>query len=105
MPLILDPGAISVTMLEELRRALRDDLEETRQLVERPGGPVLDSAGLEAADDLLRSALARMDLPSSHDPATLAADVNFAYATMVAVIDLVKSHTDVPRVPKPRSRS
>jgi hypothetical protein len=33
------------------------------------------------------------------------AEVNLAYSTMVSVIDLVKSHTDVPRVPRNRSPS
>ena len=48
------------------------------------------------------SALARLDVPGATSPAALAADVNLAYATLVAVIDLVKSRTDVPRVPRIR---
>jgi hypothetical protein len=103
MPLVPDPNSLAPGLLRELRTSLRDDLEETRQLIERPGGRVLDPASLATASELLTAALARLELPSPETGPELAADVNLAYAALVAIIDLVKSHTDVPTVPRKRS--
>jgi hypothetical protein len=103
MPLVLNPASYSAETLEELRKSLRDDLADTVELVQNPGGAVVDPASLETARDLLESTLARLDHPGPSDAASLTADVNLAYATLVAVIDLVKSHTDVPRVPRHQS--
>jgi hypothetical protein len=102
MPLVLDPASVPEKVLRELHRSLREDLEATRELVEHPTGAVLDPASLATADELLRSTLALVDLPGPRAVETLAAEVNLVYSTMVAVIDLVKSHTEVPRVPRKR---
>jgi hypothetical protein len=100
MPLILDSSSISGEVLRELHRSLREDLEATRELVRDPNGTVLDPVSLETAGELLRSTLALLALPGPRDPEALAAEVNLAYATLLSVIDLVKSHTNVPRVPR-----
>jgi hypothetical protein len=102
MPLLLDPAKISRKALQELHRSLREDLEETRELVDQPSGAVRDPASIMTAAELLRSTLAVLDMPGRRRPEALATEVNLAYATLVAVIDLVKSHTDVPRVPRAR---
>ncbi len=102
MPLVLDPDAISETVLGDVVRSLREDLAETEELVLHPRGRVLDPASLETARELLRSARAILDRPGPLDRAALAAEANLAYAVLLAAIDLVKSHTDVPRVPAPR---
>ncbi|HYB79944.1 MAG TPA: hypothetical protein VEG66_09360 [Thermoplasmata archaeon] len=105
MPLVLDPTKIPVEVLRTLRKSLRDDLAETAELVQRPAGKVLDPVGLETAGELLRSALARLDGPAPRTAVALGIDVNLAYATLLAVIDLVKAHTDLPRVPQRRPSS
>jgi len=105
MPLVLDPQSIPLPVLEELRRSLLDDLNETSELVHQPRGVVLDPSGIDAAAELLREVLRRLDRPPPTRAEELAADANLAYATMVVVIDLAKSHTDVPRVPRSRTRS
>jgi len=105
MPLVHDPRAFPRDVLVGLRRSLQDDLAETRRWVEEPTGRVLDPASLETASELLRSTVARLEVPGPDTPETLAADINLAYATLLAVIDLVKSHTDVPRVPQRRPRT
>jgi biopolymer transport protein ExbD len=102
MPLVLDAERLPRATLQELACSLRNDLEETRELIVHPRGRVVDPASLETARELLDGALAVIDRPGPRETAALAADANLAYATMVAVIDLVKSHTDVPRVPAPR---
>jgi len=104
MPLVLDPSSLSPRALEDLRNSLRTDLLETRELVERPPGRVIDPASLETASDLLRSALASLDLPRPQSPRAAVTDINLAYAALLAVIDLVKSHTEVPRVPRARKK-
>jgi len=105
MPLVLDPNSIPLATLRALRSSLHDDLAETAEMIERPAGKVLDPVGLETAGELLRSSLARLDAPAPRTPEGLGIDVNLAYATMLAVVDLVKSHTDVPRVPRRRPSS
>jgi len=99
VPLILDPRRHSRVSLARLARQMAIALDETRELVTRPRGPVLDPASLVTASDLLEAARARIGSPGKGRRADLAANVNLAYATMLAVIDLVKSHSIVPRVP------
>ena len=103
MPLVLDPDSLPRSTLDGLWRSLRNDLEETREFVDHPPGPVTDLAGIEGARELLRSTLVRLEVPGPRDGPALAAEINLAYATLVAVIDLVKSHTAVPRVPRKRT--
>ena len=103
MPLVLDPERLSEPVLLELLSSLRADLEETEELVRQPRGRVLDPASLEVAGELLRSARAVLDAPTAGGREGLATRVNFAYAVLLAAIDLVKSHTDVPRVPRQRA--
>ncbi len=99
MALILDPGRHSRAALAQLSRELSLGLAETRELVRHPRGPVRDPASLRTAEELLEAALARIGPPSAGSRRDLAAKANLAYATMLAVIDLVKLHTVVPRVP------
>jgi hypothetical protein len=102
MSLVLDPAALPTPTLVELHRSLRNDLAETRSLVDAPGARVLDPSSLVTARDLLDSTLALLDGPGVRDPQRLADEANVAYATLLAVIDLVKSHTELPRVPRGR---
>ena len=102
MPLILQPEEYSERVLADLVREFAESLGEMRGLIDAPPGKVVEPAGLAAARDLLEAALVRMDPVAEGDRARLAAQVNLGYASMIAVIDLVKSHTDVPRVPRPR---
>ena len=102
MPLVLDPERHSRASLEALVRSLRSDLEELRGPVGHPRGAVLDPASLETARGLLEAALATLARPGPRNRRRLADEANLAYATLLAVIDLVKSHTDVPRVPARR---
>jgi len=100
--LVLDPLELPTETLEALRKSIRGDLAETEDLVRPPPGNVLDPVGLENAGESLRSTRARLDEPEPPTVETIAADVNLAYAALVTVIDLVKVHTDAPRVPRRR---
>lgn len=102
MPLVLDPRTLPPEVLNELAASLKSDLAETEELVLHPRGRVLDPASLETARELLLAVRAELDRPGDRTPDEVARDANVAYATMLAVIDLVKSHTEVPRVPAPR---
>ena len=102
MPLVLDAGRLPRETLEEMARSFREDLAGLEEMISAPKGRVLDPASLETASELLASAVAVLNRPGERTTAALAEEVNLAYATMLAVIDLVKSHTDVPRVPPPR---
>jgi hypothetical protein len=102
MPLILDPAGYSRTALLALATQLADDLAEVRELTVEPRGRVLDPASLETARELVDVTLVALRRTGERSNADLAADTNLAYVTMLAALDLVKSHTDVPRVPAPR---
>ena len=101
MPLLFEDGNYPTEILTELVRALTTELEEARGLIGSPRGPVRDPASLGTADGLVVSVLDEIRREETTDRATLIRRANLAYATLLATIDLVKSHTDVPRVPRP----
>jgi hypothetical protein len=105
MPLVLDPASVPEAVLRELHRSLGEDLAETLELVRHPRGTVLDPASLATAEDLVQSTRAVLAAPGPRDRAQWAAEANLAYAALLATIDLVKSHTDVPYVPRARPPS
>jgi hypothetical protein len=102
MPRLVDPEKVSAEAVAALRAQLLEDLAEILEMVRHPKGRVVDSASLVTAEELIEASLALLSVPGDRDPAGAAREANLAYATMVAGIDLVKSHTDVPRVPPPR---
>ncbi len=102
MPLLFEDGNYTPETLTELLQELTTELEETRQLIQSPRGPVRDPVSLGTADALVVSVLDEIRREGSTDPAVLIRRANLAYATLLATIDLVKSHTDVPRVPQHR---
>ena len=76
-----------------------ETLAEMRTALADPSRPVRDPASLVTARELIDATLARVSGKGTRRRDELAANVNLSYATMVAVIDLVKSHTDGPRIP------
>ncbi len=102
MPLVLDPTRLSRETLEQLHKTLRADLDETMQSVLRPRGAVRDPTSLETARELLEATMAVLDRFGDRTADELASEANLAYASLLVAVDLVKSHTDVPRVPPPR---
>ena len=107
MPLILDPSAYATEQLQELERSLRTELEELRPSVSNPKGTVHDPASLGTADDLLAAVLtlAAAGEPGNTSAAHSARLANLEYATLLAVVDLLKSHKDMPKVPVGRKPS
>ena len=101
MPLVLDPDRYRDALLAELAGEFSEALVDMRTGLTHLTGRVLDPASIETARELMDAALARMGEGGHRTRTELAADANLGYATMVAVVDLVKSHTDVPRVPAP----
>jgi hypothetical protein len=99
-PLVLEPNTLSEPVLEELVRSLTEDLNGSLELVRHPPGPVRDPASIATAENLLTGTLAVLARPGPRKREEWTAEANLAYATLLATIDLVKSHTDVPRVPR-----
>jgi len=102
MPLVYGGASLPEKVLRELHRSLREDLEATAELAEHPSGGVRDPASLVTARELVRATFAVLNVPGKRSADRLAAEVNLSYSTMVSVIDLVKSHSDVPLVPRRR---
>lgn len=104
MPLILDAGTHPIERLREMLRENQADFRETLAALDHPPGPVLDPMGLKNAGDLVRGVMAlgdAIDRPEA-EPKLLAAMVNVQYETLVASIDLMKAHVDIPKVPRSR---
>lgn len=104
MPLVPSPDRLSKETLEQLRKEMRDELQELRSSIDHPVGAVLLPTGLMTAAELADSAIALLDRPGDRSIEALAAEVNLGYASLLAGLDLVKSHTNAPIVPAPRSR-
>ncbi|MCI4349078.1 MAG: hypothetical protein L3J93_02515 [Thermoplasmata archaeon] len=108
MPIVLDPATWSRERLLGTLRDHREALEETRGLLARPDLKELDPASLRTARELVESVLLLTDRLAD-DPGLpvdlLARVVNVQYDALLAAIDLMKSHADVPKVPAPRRPS
>ena len=101
MAIVLDPTELTERSLEGLVSSLRADLKELLEgSIRNPRGPVLNPESLRTADELVGSAIALLERPGHRDREALANEANLAYAVLLAGIDLVKSHTDVPKVPR-----
>ncbi len=103
MPLILEPERLPPKVLDETVAGLETDLTDVLEMVRKPRGAVLDPASLVVAEQLVEAALASLARPGPRDARAQGERANLAYATLLATIDLVKSHTDVPRVPGKRT--
>jgi len=101
VPLVLDAERLPRTVLDELHQGLRVSLAETLESIDHPRGAVVDPQSLRTARELVEAAVAVLERPGRRDARALGDEANLAYASMLAAIDLVKSHTDVPRVPRP----
>jgi len=104
VPLVFDPERYSPEELGKLVDEFVQTLVELREGLPSPSPHVLDPASIVTARELIDAALAAMRDPLAVANSQRAANANLGYATMVAVIDLVKSHTDRPRVPRRSSR-
>jgi hypothetical protein len=100
--LVSEPDRLPRSVLEELVRSMRAELEEVEEMVTHPRGNVLDPESLRTAQELLEATRRMMDRAGPRTPTELADEANLAYAAVLSILDLVKSHTDVPKVPLPR---
>jgi hypothetical protein len=105
VPLVLDPEALP---METLRALLKEQTEGVTELLEwatHPAAPVKETLGVLTALDLLKSAL-EVGRRAEHlqaNRAEIAAAVNVQYEASLAAIDLVKMHSDLPKVPRGRA--
>ncbi len=103
MSLILNPHQYPTASLVTLRATMVEGLREVAEDLDSPRGKVVDPAGLERARDLIRAARGALSGEAPPDAERLAAEINLAYAATLAAVDLMKCHTDLPRVPRRRS--
>jgi len=83
-------------------RDLRASPVATNVLVRYLAAALADPARLNPAAELFRSTLSIVDAPGSRNREQVLREVNLANAILLAAIDLVKAHTDVPRGPRKR---
>jgi len=105
MPLLLDPATRTEEQLREMLRAGREDFREFLVgLTTAPPGQVKEPLSLLTAADLLRDVMVLSDVVDRPDAdrVALAAMVNVQYDVLLAAIDLMKSHVEVPMVPRQR---
>jgi hypothetical protein len=100
MTLIPEGSPITEEALREILRSLEEDLRELESSVRAPGARVLDPSSLRTAAELLEGTYAVLESPEEGGRAALLHRVNLAYATSLAVIDIVKSHTEISKVPR-----
>jgi hypothetical protein len=99
MPLILDPSSVPDAILRKMARELTVELVEVLDsIAER--GPAKDPFGIVTAGDLLRAAIALGRATEGAPVALTAAVVNVQYETLLAAIDLIKTHYGLPTVPR-----
>jgi hypothetical protein len=87
-------------MARELTTELREVLES---LDDR--GPAKDPLGIVTARDLLAAGIQLAEETEGGSVALTAAVVNVEYETLVAAIDLIKTHFGLPTVPRARAAS
>lgn len=97
MPLDPDPSSLSEADLRILQEGLRAKLVSTAVLVRHVGAALHEPKALETASELLRSTLAFLERPGPRTRDELVREVSLSNATLLAVIDLVKSHADTPK--------
>ena len=102
MPLILDPHRLPEATVRTMARELSSGLEEVRDsLADR--GPAKDPLGIVTASDLLAAAIQLGRATEGAPIALTAAVVNIQYETLIAAIDLIKTHYGLPTVPRGRT--
>ncbi|MCI4319664.1 MAG: hypothetical protein L3J87_01710 [Thermoplasmata archaeon] len=104
MPLIEEPDLWTTERLRPLLANFHEELVELAEMLrEPPRRPPLDPLGLLTAQGLAAAAadLALLAQAEGLPPRIQVAAVNVAYEATVASIDLMKSHTAGPKVPRP----
>ncbi len=105
MALAPDPASLDEDALQVLDETLHAKLVPTGTLVGHLGVALRDPAAHQPASDLLRAMLALFDRPGHRTREELIREVDLSNAALLAVIDSVRSHADVPQVPRKRPPS
>jgi hypothetical protein len=101
MPLILDPARVPEETLRTMARELATELREVLDSLD-DRGPAKDPLGIVTARDLLAAAIRLAEETEGGSIALTAAVVNVEYETLLAAIDLIKTHYGLPTVPRAR---
>jgi hypothetical protein len=103
MPLIEEPEQWTTERLRPLLANFHEELVELAEMMRAPPRrPALDPLGLLTAQGLAAAAaeLVREAQADGLSPGLQVAAINVAYEATVASIDLMKSHTVGPKVPR-----
>ena len=106
MSLILDAAALGRSKLLELIEEQRQGLEESIQNLEHWPARIRDPASFRTARELLTDVLALSRSVVGDEAISvelLASVANVQYGALIASIDLMKSHSDLPST-VPRAR-
>lgn len=88
---------------EQIGTMLRDHVRAVEGLVQRledPSFPAKEPLPIRTAVDLGRDFAALVERNPPADRAARVALLNVAYDTLMAILDIMKMHSDLPKVPK-----
>ena len=100
MPLV--SSSMPVAQLREMLEDQRKGLDELLEMLADPPARVTEPLSVLTAQDLVRAALVAARPRADATSAELAASVNLLYESFLAAIDLLKVHSEMPKVPRGR---
>jgi hypothetical protein len=99
VPLLLDPRRLPEATVRTMAKELAGELEEILESLSDRGKP-RDPWGVVTAADLLTAAIELGRATEGAPVALTAAVVNVQYETLIAAVDLIKTHYGLPTVPR-----
>jgi len=100
MPLV--SASLPAAQLREMLEDQRNGLNELLEMLADPPARVNEPLSVLTAQDLVRAALVATQPRTEATEAELAASVNLLYECFLAAIDLLKVHSEMPKVPRGR---
>lgn len=100
MPILLPGSVVPEEKIAAIQADLRQSVQAILSQLRAPTAPVRSPLGILTGIDLGEQILSLLDLlPDSASRDWRVATVNIAYDGLLAMIDLLKSHTEQPTVP------
>jgi len=103
MALIEDDSRVGEPVLREMLKEHLEGIRSFRELLEDPRYTVTDPARVALARSFASHMLTVLESNVASDLASLRARVNLSYETMLIVLDYLKTYTEQPKVPRPKT--